>query len=895
MGANVPLVSFAGGEIGKEAQTRVDLDLYPTTAEVMENVFVSLAGRMSKAPGTEYINTVDADPDEAIVRPFVFNIDQTRVLEITPGEIQFVDGNEKVALVGAAATIGAPSDNSSTGGSSVAFAGQDVTFTNISGAEAKAFWQVTGGALSPTTFAFDIVRRPLQISVGTTTSDETILGEITLDPGRHVITILPTATTYYIRARLIDDAGKAKLLNLVRKSAGALVVTTPYTAADLRSLRIEQSNDVVWFYIRGYRTRVLERRGDTSWSFRLFRPLTGPFEIPNITPTTLSVSALSGETVVAANRDFFTAQTVGQLLELEHTGQTEIVAATAVDDTTDPIRVFGIEGNRVFNYQVGGAFVGTMVLQQSAGNTVDWIDYLTFTAPQSGTVDDDLDNQIMYYRLICTAFTSGIINGELRYAGGTTTGRAEIVEYTDAQHVVAEVLEPFASTNPTARWSEGSWSDFLGWPAAGQISDSRHWIVRDDRYFASISDDYEDFEIGVEVGSAISRVLGTGDVNNAVWIEVGVRVIVGTGAAEVEVFSNEFNEKITYANVQARAAGDDGSANAQSIRAGKRVVFIDRTRARLLQAYFDSESSGTETDNLCRLHEKIAGEIAQDSDDGFVEIAFQRAPEPRIWAVRSDGQLACMLYAPKEGIYAWQRYTAANDGKVKSVCVVPGKPEDRVHVLVERTINGNTVLYHERFALNKFALVATENDGVTTYSAPTACRLQCCVIADGAPADMFTGLDHLEGERVHVWADGRNAGSRVVTGGSITIGFEASYVIIGLNYLGKWKSSKMAFGASRGTALAQDKTVNHLGVCVLDTPVGAFRYGRTFEHCIDTNLNEFPDGMLMDAPVMLVTEDINQPFEGATEIDSRVCLVMDTPAPVTILALVPNVDLVEKE
>jgi len=893
--SNVPMISFAGGEIGKEAQARIDLDLYPTTAEVMENVFVSLAGRMSKAPGTEYVGAVDADPDEAIVRPFIFNIDETRVLEITPGEIQFVDGIEKVALVGSIATIGSPANNSSTGGSSVAFSGQDVTFTNIGGAEAKAMWAVTGGATAATTFAFDIERRPLLISVGTATNNEDILGEILLDPGSHIITVLPTATSYYIRARLIDDAGKAKLLNLVRKAAGNLIVPTPYTAADLRSLRFEQSNDVVWIYHKDYRTRVLERRGDTSWSLRLFRPLTGPFEIPNLGSTTLAVSALTGSVNVTASRDFFTSEVVGQLLELEHTGQTETISATAIDQATDEIRVFGIETNRVFNFDISGTFVGTIKLQQSVGNTVDWVDYQTFTAAASGTVDDELDNQIIYYRLICTAFTSGVIVGELRYAGGSTTGRAEIVEYTNATTVVAEVFESFGSTTATTRWSEGSWSDFLGWPRAGQIADSRHWIVRDDRYFASVGDDYEDFLIGVDAGSAISRVLGTGDVNSAVWIEVGVRVVVGTAASEVEILSNEYNEKITFANVQARAVGDDGAADAQAVRAGKRIVYIDRTRSRLLQAYFDSETSGTEIDNISRLHEKIAGEIAQDSDDGFVELAFQRAPEPRIWAVRSDGQLACMLYAPKEGIYAFQRYTAANDGIVKSVCVIPGKPEDRVHVLVERVIDGVTVLYHERFGLNKFALVAGEDDnGNTVYSAPSACRLQCCSISIGAPADTFTGLDYLEGERVHVWADGRNAGSFVVTGGSITIGFEAVQVIIGLNYTGKWKSSKMAFGARNGTALTQDKTVQHLGICTLDTPTGAFKYGRSFEHCIDETINEFVDGMLMDEPVMLITEDINQPFDGATEIDSRICLVMDTPAPVTILALVPNVDIEER-
>jgi hypothetical protein len=47
----------------------------------------------------------------------------------------------------------------------------------------------------------------------------------------------------------------------------------------------------------------------------------------------------------------------------------------------------------------------------------------------------------------------------------------------------------------------------------------------------------------------------------------------------------------------------------------------------------------------------------------------------------------------------------------------------------------------------------------------------------------------------------------------------------------------------------------------------------------------------MDGPALLVTAEENQPFEGEMEIDARVCLYSNNPAPVTVLAIVPNVDL----
>lgn len=891
MTINVPLLSFGGGEIGPEALARVDLEIYPTTGDVYENVLPLITGALIKAPGTEYIGALP-DNTAAIVRPFVFNVDQTRVLQIRDGEIRIVDGDAYTALTGAAATIGTPADNTSTGSSSIADSGGNVTFT-ADGGEARAYWPIMSGVNgSPTTFRFEIQRRPLKIRIGTTTSAEDILSEITLDPGVHTITFTPTATTYYFRARL-DEPGKAKLVSLTRLAAGVLVVPTPWAAADIPELRMEQSNDVVWFYHPDYRTRVLERRGDTSWSLRLFRPSTGPFEVVNQTDVTMTPGALSGSTTLTSSKARFSAGSVGQLYELEHQGQREELNATAVDQASDPIRVIGVDESRIFALRVSGTFSGSVKLQKSAGNDIDWQDVTTYSGAASATVDDELPNQIIYYRFICSAYTSGTIECELTYAGGSTVGRAEIVEYTSPTQVVIEVLEPFGAVTATTLWSEGAWSTDLGWSAAGAIEESRHWLVRDDRVWGSETDDYEGFQIGADAAEAIARRLGTGDVNTARWIESAAEgLLIGTSGGEIRVSSNAFEEPITPLNVKARSFGDEGSANAQAVRAGGRVVFIDRTRMRLMQCYYDDDGGKIDTDDLTRLHERIAGDVEQDSGGGFVEIAYQKRPQPRIWAVRSDGQLAVLLYGPKEGVYAWARITGANGGLFKSVCVVPGAPEDRVHVLVEREINGSTVTYHERFALQRFE-VDTDDDGVKT--APKAWRLQCALSSDGAATDSFSGLDHYEGETVRVWGDGRDAGEYVVTGGAITTDREIEYAIIGLDYQGKWRSSKLAYGAQMGTAMTMRKEVGWLGVVTYETPVGAVCYGRTFEDAVDPLEAPEGDGSVMDAPLTLWSQEYAQPFTSANEIDERICLVMNGPAPVTILALIPQVGVAEQQ
>lgn len=115
---NPQILSFNGGEIGGQALARVDLDIYPRTAEVLENIVPYTQGSMAKAPGTQFLRETPSSA-QAIVRPFVFNEDQTFVLEISNGLMRFIQGTGYVSLEGALATIGSWTDGSAapeTGG-----------------------------------------------------------------------------------------------------------------------------------------------------------------------------------------------------------------------------------------------------------------------------------------------------------------------------------------------------------------------------------------------------------------------------------------------------------------------------------------------------------------------------------------------------------------------------------------------------------------------------------------------------------------------------------------------------------------------------------------------------------------------------------------------------------
>lgn len=75
-----------GGEISPEMAARMDQPRYQTGCEVLENMVPLPQGGISKRPGLEHVGDALAQDEDAPVRliPFVFNAEETRVLELAP-------------------------------------------------------------------------------------------------------------------------------------------------------------------------------------------------------------------------------------------------------------------------------------------------------------------------------------------------------------------------------------------------------------------------------------------------------------------------------------------------------------------------------------------------------------------------------------------------------------------------------------------------------------------------------------------------------------------------------------------------------------------------------------------------------------------------------------------
>ena len=154
------------------------------------------------------------------------------------------------------------------------------------------------------------------------------------------------------------------------------------------------------------------------------------------------------------------------------------------------------------------------------------------------------------------------------------------------------------------------------------------------------------------------------------------------------------------------------------------------------------------------------------------------------------------------------------------------------------------------------------------------------------------GLSHLEGKSVKLWGDGAYMGTQTVSGGSVTFSSAKLKRAAGLNYRGRDMSSRLAVGAQAGTALAQQGRAVNIAF-LLNNSTRAIRFGQDFE-----TMDELPDrggDATYDSGTGLVTETTDwHPLPGGFSRDSRVCLEVQSPFPVTISGYVIPHSLAEK-
>lgn len=886
---NTPLIAFNRGIISKLALARTDLKRTALSAEDQSNWMPRTLGSMMLRPGWQFLDGTKSNA-AAIHIPFIKKVSDTAIIELT-NIVMRVRVNEavisRVAVSSAVANgnfdtdVSSWTDDDQSGATSSWLTGGYLSLIGTGFNAAIRTQQVTvsgGDANKEHALRIVIARGHVTLKVGTTAGADDYISQTTLGVGTHSLAFTPTGNFYVRLQALTEYASLVDSCNV--EGAGAMELPTPWLTANLPMVRWDQSGDVLFVACEGFQQRRIERRATRSWSVILYQPEDGPFLIQNTGTTRLTASAISGDITLTASSSLFKSTQVGGLYRITSTGQLVQANLSGEGQYTDPIRITGVGAQRQFSYVIAGTWLGTITLQRSVGEVGSWVDVTTFTGNTSSTFNDALDNQIIFYRLGFNTgnYTSGTAAVSLSYSSGGLTGVVRITAFTSSTSVTASVLTHLGSTTGSSDWAEGQWSDYRGWPTAVSFYEGRLWWAGGDAVIGSVSDAFESFDDTIEGDSApISRSIGSGPVDRINWLLPLLRLVIGTEMAERTARSSSLDEPLTATNFNLKTPSTRGSTAVPPLVVDGQGIFVRNTRLFLL-AYNEtysvaSDYNGNELTILC----------PEIGESGFTRIAVQRYPDTRIHAVRADGGAGVLIFDPAEDVKCWVEIES--DGTIEDVFVLPGlatEDEDKVYYLVNRTINGGTVRYLERWALESECVGASLNKQADSFAYYT-----------GVPTTTITAA-HLANEEVVVWGDGIDLGTFTLNGsGQATLSAAVSNYVVGLGYTARFKSTKLAYAASMGTALTQRKRLDHFGFILANTHAQGLRYGTSYDNLDD--LPQVEEGAVVDPDSIWESYDYDSTEVNDTWMtDNRLCLEAAAPRPATVLGVVMTIDTHDK-
>ena len=430
-------------------------------------------------------------------------------------------------------------------------------------------------------------------------------------------------------------------------------LTTPYLESDLFALDCStQSADVLWIFHPNYPPAVVERMSGNSWAYSLSLPGQQPGE-----------PAYRG--TVGVVKTGYSA--LGQNISL--ISQAAIcVVVLASTSSAPPFN----NGDRVYvNLCSGmaqlneGEFIVTLMTYGSV--TVTVID-------SSGT--STTITSTAWYFTPTDPITGDAINSTsyLQYQGGG---------------FCAAVVALFAATGD--------------YPACGTLYQERLCVGGSNnnpvQMNGSVQDDYPDFicdpnedDYAIQftlVSNKLDQILNMLGTPNA--------LLIGS-AGGIWVMSGANGGSLTQVNVDAAKQSNLGVAPLQPQLLTDSAIFVSRSTRIVTFLVFDFATNQWNNFDLTRLNRNITlGTSAATS--GIAQTAFQMEPYPIFWAVRNDGQLIGLVFNKQDQVFAWFRINFQSEGgSVESVAVISGANiEDQVVVVVNRTINGETVRYVEYF------------------------------------------------------------------------------------------------------------------------------------------------------------------------------------------------------
>lgn len=445
-----------------------------------------------------------------------------------------------------------------------------------------------------------------------------------------------------------------------------------------------------------------------------------------------------------------------------------------------------------------------------------------------------------------------------------------------------KVLREIGTTQPTTLWAEGAWSGHRGYPAAVALHQGRLWFggtrSRPQGLWGSVSGDFENFRRSTYDDGSIAILLASETANPIRWLgSAPGGLLVGTGGEEWAITGSNDDGIITPVSVKAQRQSGYSSSAVPARLAQDVTLFVQRDGRRLRQLIYDSAQQGYSASDLTVLASHV-------TRGGIVQLAFQQAPTPIVWAVTGTGRLIGMTFEREQNVFGWHVHDT--DGFIESVAVIPGTPSDEVWLVVNRPHPDDT-LSRPRRMVERFSL----RGDASSWSHPLIYSDSAVVVANPSQDLRVGGFRHLAGRTVQVLADGCvHAPCLVDATGYITLSVPATQIIAGLRYDSVLQPMKREVALADGTAQGRRFKLNGVTLRV--------------DHSLGGEINANPDDPTLPWE-RIVDRRVATPMNGrpalytgehTLHVESRheqalnLCIRQSEPLPFNLTALILRYD-----
>jgi len=626
--------SFAGGEVSPEMWGRIDDVKFQTGAAKMQNFIALPQGPAENRPGTQFVREVKDSTKKVRLLPFTFSTTQTMVLEMGAGYFRFHTQG---------ATLGP---------------GTPAAYNN-----ATAY--VVGDLVSSGGVNY--------YCIAATTGNAP-----------------PNATYWY------------------PLPAGIYEIPNPYAEADLFDIHYVQSADVLTLVHPNYAPRELRRLGATTWTLTTitFGPVVAAPGAPTVTANRGEALDLIGFTSASPGVGHTTAPhglAVGDPVYLDGGTWTNpfpddyyIVASVSAGDK------FTVRA-----YSTGVALSTTAYGTWSSGGYVqfgdkslDFTSYYVITSLPSngldestpsaaGSVANNLNAQGSSNTITWSAVSGAAKYNVYKRQNGVYgfIGQTDLTTFTDNNigpdlGITPPIFDPVFNSSGNYPGAVSYFEQrrvFAGTTNAPQTL----WMTR-----TGTESDLS-YSIPTEDSDRILFRVAAREANTIRHLVPLTQLLALTSAAEWRI-SPVNSDVITPTTISVRPQSYVGANNVQPSIVNNTVVYCSARDGHVRELGYSWQASGFVTGDL-----SLRATHLFDTYD-ISDMCYSKAPQPLLWFISSTGSMLGLTYIPEQQVGAWHQHVT--DGAFESCTSVAEGSEDRLYVVVKRTIGGNTKRYVERFA-----------------------------------------------------------------------------------------------------------------------------------------------------------------------------------------------------